>query len=124
MKTYKRTTVNLVKSIIIAPFTMVLVYIIAHLLLPTQACIVLGAAAGAVLLYMAFFSENIYFELDDDGAFRYFKRGRQENGLSFRSAVWDTGGKANPAFSATMTSICRYWTEKGTKPPSTPRPWG
>jgi hypothetical protein len=70
---------NLVKSIIIAPLTGALLYFIAQLIIPSLViCGLIGLAAAAVLLYMAFFSENIYFELDDDGAFRYYKRGKPE----------------------------------------------
>jgi hypothetical protein len=50
--------------------------------LPERVSFLLGVAAGAVLLFMAFFSENIRFELDDDGAFRYVKRGRLENSFA------------------------------------------
>jgi hypothetical protein len=34
----------------------------------------LGVAAAAAIAYISIFSEAIHFELDDDGAFRYFKR--------------------------------------------------
>jgi hypothetical protein len=85
METYKRTTFNLVKSILIAPVTGIVVYMIAGLFLPESIGLLLGAAAGAVLLYMALFSESIHFELDDDGAFRYVKRGRLENSFALGS---------------------------------------
>jgi hypothetical protein len=76
---YKRTRFNQVKSIIIAPVTGAVLYMIAQLIIPSLViCGLIGLAAAAVLLYMAFFSENIYFELDDDGAFRYYKRGKLE----------------------------------------------
>jgi hypothetical protein len=73
---------NLVKSILIAPFTGIVVYIIAQVFLSERVSLIVGVAAGAALLYMAFFSENILFELDDDGAFRYVKRGRPENSFA------------------------------------------
>jgi hypothetical protein len=76
---------NLVKSILIAPFTGIVAYIIAQVFLSERISLLLGAAAGAALLYMAFFSENIHFELDDDGAFRYVRRGRLENSFALGS---------------------------------------
>jgi hypothetical protein len=85
METYKRSTFNLVRSILIAPFTGIVAYIIAQVFLPERVSFFLGMAAGAVLLYMAFFSENIRFELDDDGVFRYVKRGRLENSFALGS---------------------------------------
>jgi hypothetical protein len=79
MRTYKRTAFNLIKSIIIAPVTGTALYLVAGIFIPSGIiCAAIGLAAAAVLLYMAFFSENIYFELDDDGAFRYCKRGKVE----------------------------------------------
>jgi len=76
---YKRTRFNQVKSIIIAPVTGVVLYMIAQLIIPSLViCGLIGLAAAAALLYMAFFSENIYFTIEDDGAFKYYKRGKEE----------------------------------------------
>jgi hypothetical protein len=41
-------------------------------------CGLIGLAAAAALLYMAFFSENIYFTIEGDGAFKYYKRGKEK----------------------------------------------
>jgi hypothetical protein len=79
MWTYKRSTLGLVKSIVQAPLSGVLVFFITQMFLPLPVCLILGLAAAAILLYMAFFSENIFFELEDDGVFRYYKRGRPEH---------------------------------------------
>jgi hypothetical protein len=57
------------------------VFIIAQILLPVPVCAVLGVAAAAIIVYITVFSENIYFELEDDGAFRYFKKGTLQNTL-------------------------------------------
>jgi hypothetical protein len=77
---YKRTTFNLIKSILVAPVTGIVLYIAAQLFpIPEFIRTIIGIAAVAVLLYMAFFSENIYFELDDDGSFRYYERGILKN---------------------------------------------
>ena len=85
MRTYKRSTFSLVKSIVQAPLSGVLVFFIAQIFLPVLVCLILGLAAAAILLYMAFFSEHIFFELEDDGVFRYFKRGRPENTFDLKS---------------------------------------
>jgi hypothetical protein len=53
-------------------------YFVTQLFIPFEfACVIIGIGAGVALLYMAFFSENIYFELDDNGAFRYYRRGKE-----------------------------------------------
>jgi hypothetical protein len=78
------------KGIIIAPVTGAVLYFVAQLIIPSLIiCGLIGLAAAAALLYMAFFSENIYFELDDDGAFRYFKRSNQE--MSFNLTTCRVG---------------------------------
>jgi hypothetical protein len=82
---YKRTTFNLVKSIVQAPLTGVFIFVITQFFLPLRICLVLGSVAAAALLYMAFFSENISLELGDDGVFRYFKRGKLENTFDLRN---------------------------------------
>ena len=79
MQVYKRTMFSMIKGIIIAPFTGLLVFILAQLLLPVPVCIILGLAAAGTLVYMALISENIYFELDDNGAFRYYQKGSLKN---------------------------------------------
>ena len=78
MRIYKRSLFSLVKGLIITPCTGVLVFIIAQIFIPPWPSAVLGVLAAAALLYMTVFSEDIYFELDDDGAFRYFKRRREQ----------------------------------------------
>jgi hypothetical protein len=76
----------MMKSIVIAPLTGGLVYFIAQLFISSlMICLALGMLPAAALLYMALFSENIYFELDDDGSFRYFKRGRQEQSFDLKT---------------------------------------
>jgi len=81
MQVYKRTTFSMLKGIIIAPFSGIVLFIVAQILLPTLVCAVLGVAAAALIVYITVFSENIYFELDDDGVFRYFKKGTLQNTL-------------------------------------------
>jgi hypothetical protein len=79
MKVYKRTIFNMIKGIIISPLSGILVFLLAQILLPVPLCAILGIAVGALLMYMAVFSENIYFELEDDGTFRYYKNGALKN---------------------------------------------
>ena len=79
MKVYKRTLFSMIKGIIIAPFGGLFVFIIGQIFLPVPLCAVLGVITAAIILYISVFSENIYFELDDDGTFRYFKMGALKN---------------------------------------------
>jgi len=79
MQVYKRTQFNLIKGIIIAPVTGVVFHFIAQMFIPDIIiCSLIGLAAAGALLYIALFGENIYFELDNDGAFRYYKWGKPE----------------------------------------------
>jgi hypothetical protein len=79
----------MIKGIIMAPFGGLLVFVLAQLFLPPfLLCAVLGAAA-AVIVYLAVFSKNIYFELDDSGTFRYFKKGTLRN--TFELSKYRTG---------------------------------
>ena len=40
-----------------------------------------------MLLYLAIFSENIHFELDDEGTLRYYKRGKLKNTYNLESCL-------------------------------------
>ena len=99
MQTYKRSTFSFGKSIVQAPLSGVLVFFIAQFFLPVPACLILGLAAAAILLYMAFFSENIFFELEDDGVFRYFKRGKPENTFDLKNCRIGYYRKSESGFS-------------------------
>jgi hypothetical protein len=79
MKVYKRTPFSLIQGIILTPFCGLAVFFIGQILLPLWLCIVLGIAAAAFLGYTTILGENIHFEIDDDGAFRYFHRGQLKN---------------------------------------------
>jgi hypothetical protein len=79
MKEYRRSFFSLIKGIIIAPFGGLVAAIILHFFLSAFISYITGGAITAILLYMAIFSENIRFELDGDGTFRYFKKGALRN---------------------------------------------
>jgi hypothetical protein len=82
MKVYKRTVFSLIKGLIIAPFSGLVVFILAQIFLQSLSLViwgVLGVAAAVAVAYITVFSEAIYFELDDDGSLRYFKRGSLQN---------------------------------------------
>jgi len=73
----------MVKGIIIAPCSATLIYVVLGFFV-SDARIQYGVAAAVLLmlLYLAVFSENIRFELEPDGTFRYFQKGKLRN--SFR----------------------------------------
>jgi hypothetical protein len=80
MKTYKRTPFSMIQGLIVTPFGALAVFIISQVLpIPLWFSVILGIAAGAFLAYSNILSENIYFELDDNGTFRYFQRGKLKN---------------------------------------------
>jgi hypothetical protein len=79
MQTYKRTLFTLIKGLITAPFGGLFVFIVAQFFLPATICGILGVVAAAAIAYITIFSEAIHFELDDDGALRYFKKGNLQS---------------------------------------------
>ncbi|MDR2552141.1 MAG: hypothetical protein LBD31_03105 [Treponema sp.] len=79
MKVFRRTWFSMIRGLIIAPFGGLAIFMAGQLLLPVPVCAVLGIGAAAILAYWAIFSENIHFEVDDDGMFRYYKRGKVQN---------------------------------------------
>jgi hypothetical protein len=103
MKVYKRTLFSMIKGIIISPLSGILVFLLAQILLSEMICAVLGILTSAALLYMAVFSENIYFELENNGTFRYFQKGTLKNTFDlskcrigyYRKTEWGIFGNNN-----------------------------
>jgi hypothetical protein len=75
VKTYKRSIVELIKGIVIALVTGVVASIIIGLF-TSNVLFGLGVPAllAIALLYIAIFSEDVFFELEPDGLFRFYKR--------------------------------------------------
>jgi hypothetical protein len=75
VKTYKRSPVELIKGIVIALVTGVAASIIIGIFTPSP-LFGLGVPAllSIALLYIAIFSEDVFFELEPDGLFRSYKR--------------------------------------------------
>jgi hypothetical protein len=69
----------MIKGLITVPFGGLFVFIVAQIILPVPICVILGVAAAAAIAYVTVFSEDIHFELDDDGTLRYFKRSSLQN---------------------------------------------
>ena len=80
MRTYNRSLYVMIKGIISAPFSGLVVYIILNFFVDNQ-IILLGAAAVVTLLvfHMSVFSSRISFTLSDAGEFCYYKKGKLEN---------------------------------------------
>jgi hypothetical protein len=88
METYKRSAFELIKGIILAPFGGLFVFIVVRFF--TRNPLIgwgLPVLAAAALIYMALFSEDIYFEIDDSGEFRYFKRRTLQKSLNLKSCL-------------------------------------
>jgi hypothetical protein len=115
MRTYKRSTFGLVKSIVQAPVSGVLVFFITQFFLPVPVCLILGLAVAAILLYMALFSENIFFELEDDGVFRYFKRGKPENTFDLKNCRIGYYRKSESGFAGNHDINLRILDGEGTE---------
>ena len=77
MQVYRRSLLVMLKGFLMAPCSAVLVYFVLNIFVDST-LILFGVSVlvFAVLLYVAVFSENIRFELDEDGTLRYFQKGR------------------------------------------------
>ncbi|MDR0449827.1 MAG: hypothetical protein LBH26_01005 [Treponema sp.] len=90
MKTYKRSLFELVKGIVIGLVTGIAAHIVLGLffrnvILVTGVPILIAAA----ILYITFFSEDIYFELEPEGVFRYYKRRILQNTFNLKNCyIW------------------------------------
>jgi hypothetical protein len=86
MQVYRRTVFSLIIGVIGAPFSGILVFIITQVFIHSiPLCAILGVGVAVLVVYMTVISENIFFELDDDGAFRYFKQGALKNTFTLPS---------------------------------------
>jgi hypothetical protein len=94
MQIYKRTVFSVIRGVIIAPFTGLAVFVVGQFFLPRLLGLLglVGLIVALAVLYVTVFSENIRFELDSDGKFRYYKMGKLKNefklqgyGIGYRS---------------------------------------
>jgi hypothetical protein len=69
----------MIRGIIVSPFSGLLVFFVGQILLPVWLCAIVGVVVTGAVAYMVIFSENIYCELDDNGAFRFFQKGRLQH---------------------------------------------
>lgn len=84
MQTFKRSAWSWIKSILLAPFAALGIFFVVIFALQffslgeMDVYLVVGLPALALLigLYMAFFSENIKFEIEPEGECRYYKAGK------------------------------------------------
>jgi hypothetical protein len=86
MKTYKRSLFELGKGMVIALFTGAAAYIVTGLF-TNSALFGLGipVLVTLLLLYITVFSEDIYFELEPDGLFRFYKRRILQNTFNLKN---------------------------------------
>jgi len=94
--TYKRTAFNLIKSLLIAPLPPAAVGLILLWLLQFfdklwlfVAMVIAVIAIFVFMLYNAIFSDNIRFEITDDGMLNYYQMGKLKK--SFDLSVSDCG---------------------------------
>ena len=77
MQVYKRSLWVMLKGLLMAPCTAVLVFFVLNMFVGNSLILYgVPVLVFIVLIYMALFSENIRFELDGDGTMRYFKKGK------------------------------------------------
>jgi hypothetical protein len=108
MKTYKRSLFELGKGIVIALFAGAAAYIITGLFTRSALfCLGIPALLALSILYVTIFSEDIYFELEPDGLFRYYKRRILQNTFNLRNCYityrWKSEGGFPPTHDITLT---------------------
>ena len=77
MKVYKRSLWVMVKGLLMAPCAAAIACFFLSMFVE-NALVLMGVPAliFLALIYMAIFSENIRFELEDNGTLRYFQKGK------------------------------------------------
>lgn len=77
MKVYKRSTWEMIKGLILAPFAAFIVIIVGGFFTENMT-ILYGVSAVVVglIILSTIFGENIGVELDDNGTMRYLKKGK------------------------------------------------
>jgi hypothetical protein len=76
MKTFNRSAWEMIKGVIYAPFSAIVIVIIVSFFTVNRFILYgLAAAVFLAMLYIALISSNIYFEVTPDGKLRYFKGG-------------------------------------------------
>jgi hypothetical protein len=102
MKTYKRSLFELGKGIVISLFTGAAAYIITGLF-TSSALFGRGIPLLILLaiLYITIFSEDIYFELEPDGLFRYYKRRILQNTFNLKTCYITYRRKSEGGFPPT-----------------------
>jgi hypothetical protein len=102
MKTYKRSRFELGKGIVIAFFTGAAAYIITGIF-TGSAFFNLGISSLITLsiLYITVFSEDIHFELEPDGLFRYYKRRILQNTFNLKNCYITYHRKSEGGFPPT-----------------------
>jgi len=69
---YKRSTFSMIKGIVAAPFSGLIVCFFCSFLLSDRNSMLLGVAVAMIILYISVFGENIRIEVDDK-ELRYYK---------------------------------------------------
>jgi hypothetical protein len=86
MKIYKRSIFELGKGIVIALFTGAAAYIITGIFTSSALfCFGIPILLTLSILYITIFSEDIYFELEPGGLFRYYKRRILQNTFNLKN---------------------------------------
>ena len=78
----------MIKGLLMAPCAAVVAFIGLNIFI-SDPLFLLGIPAliFLALLYMAIFSENIHFELEDDGILRYYKRSKLKNTYNLETCL-------------------------------------
>jgi hypothetical protein len=101
-KIYKRTFFELIKGIVIALFTGAAAYMVTGIFTDN---VLFGFGIpiliGLAILYITIFSEDIYFELDPDGVFRYYKRRSLQNTFDLKNCYITYHRKSESGFPPT-----------------------
>ncbi|MDR2528730.1 MAG: hypothetical protein LBD04_06925 [Synergistaceae bacterium] len=102
MQVYKRSLWVMVKGLIYAPPSGFVVYIAARFFTDNDAIAGgLGVLMFLSLAYLSVFSENVYFELEQNGVFRYYKRGKLQSAHDVKKCQVGYRRKSSSSFLST-----------------------
>jgi hypothetical protein len=102
MKTYKRSLFELGKGVVIALFTGAAAYIIVGIFADSALFSVgVPILVTLAILYITVFSEDISFELEPDGLFRYYERRILQNTFDLRHCYISYHRKSEGGFPPT-----------------------
>lgn len=85
MQVFKRSIITLIWGVLGGAALAVIIFIVGSIFTNNSMLLIgIGVVVMLLVWYLSIFSEAIRFELDSDGQFRYYKRGKLRNEFKLR----------------------------------------